>query len=241
MIPSIKSQEKYVDPKRVKIVYFTYLNKDRWRLIVPEQIRDLIKSGILSVTNHVYAVIVSEDESEVVEASNVVSELLLQANAKVSIITSYENKYEYLGIETLYKECKLDPDNIFLYFHSKGMVFHSENKRHDTELLLVQKMIYPWQKILNIFDANSNINKVCFGSAEGGFCWYNFFWVRGKYVAEKCKIPEISDDRYVYEEYIGKYCKDSSYQDCYSIVEDTISQYSSAEILSLTDSLLTRR
>lgn len=79
-------------------------------------------------------------------------------------------------------------------------------------------MVLGWQNIIKIFHDNPKVEKVCYGASPQGWCWYNFFWVRGRFL-RKCKPPKIDvQDRFEYEKYIGKMCGSTSYKDCYSVM-----------------------
>jgi hypothetical protein len=184
--------------KKINIVYFIYINKDRdWDYIVKSQLNDIKKSNILSVAN-LFIVVCDEN--------NIVNKLYFDnilENINYNIDFHNKNHFEYYGIKKLYDLAQNDPDKLYVYLHSKGMVFHNtESKRNKVEEYLTNNLLNNYKKIINIFEENENITKVASFPSTKGFAWFNFFYVRGSYL-KKCKEPIISNDRFYYESYLG--------------------------------------
>uniref|UniRef100_A0A6C0DRB2 Uncharacterized protein n=1 Tax=viral metagenome TaxID=1070528 RepID=A0A6C0DRB2_9ZZZZ len=219
---------KEVIEKKIKIIYYAYLNEERWRYIVLPQMVDLLNCGLLSNSD---LVVNLSGKSEVMEeAEREIRKILSNYNENVVFTYTYENLYEYPGILSLYEECNKNPEKIYLYFHSKGMFFYQNDERLLDEIIIFKLVITNWKNVINIFNNNNKINKVSFGCSKEGFCWYNFFWVRGEYIT-KCNRPKITDDRYYYESYIGEENENSTFLDCYNLVENNAKDYySSGEI-----------
>jgi hypothetical protein len=200
----------------IQIVYFVYLQPNSWRKIVGGQMRDLQSSGLLQKSHRPHIVMVGSKQ-DISDAIKLITGII--GDYKLTI--DHENHFEYLGIKTLYDEAQQqDPETLFLYFHSKGMVFqHDPNhERSLDEKTNFKQMVLGWRNIINIFHDNPKIEKVCYGASPQGWCWYNFFWVRGRFL-RKCKPPKIDvKDRFEYEKYIGKMCGPTSYKDCYSVM-----------------------
>ena len=191
-----------VHSKNIQIIYFTHLRKEKWKYIVIPQIQDLVDCGILLEANLVVAL--SGDEELIREAEIKIRDIVKSQLSYVKFTYNHENLYEYPGITALYDNALLYPEKIFIYFHSKGMWFGGdEPKRTILEKKLMENVITNnWKEIINIFNTRSDVSKVCFGSSNGGWCWFNFYWVRGKYIAN-CNKPEIRPNRYYYEGYLG--------------------------------------
>ena len=165
-------------------------------------------------------------EKAISSAKTEITNILSPVNTNIQFDYSYENTYEYPGIKKLYEKAIEDPRKIYLYFHSKGMVFHEgENKRNELETYLFKTVITNWKHIINIFIENPDKNKVSLGSPIEGFCWYNFFWIRGNYLKKNCSPPIISDNRYYYESYLAEACKNASYEDCYNLANNNDKPY----------------
>jgi hypothetical protein len=70
---------------------------------------------------------------------------------------------------------------------------------------LYDSVIVNWKHAIYIFDTKPDVSKICFGGASGGWCWFNFYWVRGSYL-KTCPPPIIQKeeaDRYYFEGYLG--------------------------------------
>ena len=200
----IRYQEKISlsDDKRIQIIYFSHLRKEKWKYIIIPQMNDLVNCGILSQANLLVAL--SGDRELVKVAERKIRDIIEPHLTFIQFTYTYENLYEYPGIKALYDSSLIEPEKIFIYFHSKGMWFGGDDKsRTRKEKTLMDNVITRnWVDILNVFDTNPDISKVCFGSSNGGWCWFNFYWVRGSYIS-KCNKPEIRPNRYYYEGYLG--------------------------------------
>lgn len=216
----------------IKVIYFAHLNPDRWKFIITGQMKDLQSSGLITHVEKMYIVLTGDDQ-QIKDAKVLITNIL---SIEPHFITSNENHHEYLGIKTLYEIAKESkPDTLLLYFHSKGMVFHQHlpfTERLFEERVLTKHIIKRWKYSLSIFKNQPHIQKVCYATSEDGRCWYNFFWVRSQFIIHKCKPPVLSSDRYDYELYIGGSC-DTTYKDCFNLVNHDKDFFSSYNISSL--------
>ena len=207
-------------PNDVFIVYFAFLNPDRWETIVTGQMIDLKDYGLLQEGAHLHIVLCSDNDKDLtLKCQSKILEILPN-HENIEFTLVYNNTFEYPGFDVLYRDALAHPDKIFLYFHSKGMVYYDTNQRLPLEKILTEKTIKNWRHVLDIFNKNASVSKVCFTPSDRGFCWYNFFWVRGTYL-NACSKPYISTDRYVYESYLGDQCKVVK-ADMYSLIDDKI-------------------
>jgi len=214
--------------KKIGVVYFAFLKEDRWRTIVLPQMHDLVNCKL--AVNADINIVLSGPEEEISSAKTEITNILSPVNTNIHFDYNYENTYEYPGIKKLYEKASEDPEKIYLYFHSKGMVFHEgENKRNKLESYLFETLITNWEYIIDIFQKNPDKNKVTLGCSMQGFCWFNFFWVRGNYLKNNCSPPIITDDRYYYESYISNNCENASYEDCYNIANNNEKPYYTQE------------
>ena len=109
--------------KRLSIVYFIYINHDKnWQYIVESQLNDIIESNILSIATLNIVVV---DEKEIIDKTYF--DNIIKKN-KYNIEFHNKNHFEYWGIKKLYELSQKEPDKIYLYLHSKGMVFNSEER-----------------------------------------------------------------------------------------------------------------
>jgi hypothetical protein len=215
---------KNIHIKNIQIIYYAFLKKEKWRNIVLPQMQDLVDCGVLSEADLLIAL--SGEKELMQEAEMEIRRIIDTDLVNLRFTYTEENLYEYPGIKALYEESIVHPEKIYLYFHSKGMFFHDyENGRHHAEMVLFDTVVKPWKNALEIFNKRPEINKVCYGCSEQGFCWYNFYWVRGEYVA-RLDAPIITEDRYYYESYIGEARKQGAgYKDCYNIISNSDKPY----------------
>ena len=216
--------EKDTSDKKIGVIYFAFLKEDRWRTIVLPQMHDLAQCGLAK--NADIDIVLSGTEKEITSAKSEITNILSPVNNNVHFDYSYENTYEYPGIKKLYNKAEENPEKIYLYFHSKGMVFYKgEPRRNNIEIYLFENLIKNWETIVDIFEKNPHKNKVSLGCSMEGVCWFNFFWVRGAYLKRNCSIPKIATDRFYYESYISTDCKNSSYKDCYNSADNNEKPY----------------
>lgn len=210
-----QDSENFVDNKKITIVYFAYLTP-RWKNIVLPQMKDLKSTGLLEVAN--LHVVMTGDPERTQEAKTEISDIL--RDYIISFRIERENRHEYPGIHELYRLALQNPTNIMLYFHAKGIwrdrYEGEDDGRVQEELVLFDRVIKPWKTYITILQTRPDINKVCLGASEGGWCWYNFYWVRASHVIQ-CGEPIVTDNRYYYEEYIGTASK--HFADVYNIVD----------------------
>lgn len=201
--------------KNIQIVYYAYLRKEKWRYIVLPQMQDLVDCEILSEADLLIAL--SGEKELMHEAEMEIRKIIDPHLTNIRFTYTEENLFEYPGIKALYEESTAHPQKIYLYFHSKGMSFHGDDPvRYSSEKKIFDTVVKNWKHAINVFNTMPHINKVCFGCSESGFCWYNFFWVRGSYIATLDKPIIITDNRYYYEGYIAG--TKPNHEDCYNII-----------------------
>lgn len=207
--------------KKITIVYYAFINpKSVWWNIIGGQLSQLKQTGIEEIAD--MYIHISGPQIHINSAINKIKPIL--PNSVISYSTI--NQYEYRGIHLIWSLAKKRPDHIYLYFHTKGMSHNSKN-RTPQEVKLFQSVIMPWNKILNIFKVNENINKIGLAAGIEGWMWFNFWWARGRYLKE-CEEPVITTDRYYYEGWLGKkikYFNKSNIHECYSLVDNKYSIY----------------
>ena len=180
-----------------KIVYFAYLVPNRWHWIVKEQLDALKNLDLYEMAANIYFNVISDD----VELEQL-KQLLKTDYPKIEIANHfYENVYEYAGIKNVYDISSEQEDNtIILYFHSKGMKSYEDDDRRK----LFSKTISNYTDAIEAFQNDKEIDIVCAIPNHNGFAYYNFFWIRSSYVKKWLPEPVISDDRFMWEIYIGK-------------------------------------
>lgn len=202
--------ETFDDDIKLSVVYYAYLKPDRWRAIVPGQMKDLVACG-LADTAEIHVVLCG-DRAQCTEASALVASIL-GVPRTASITLHHHNRHEYPGIKKMHDLARAQPDRMYAYFHSKGMYFYEGiTGRLPLEKKLFDDVIGEWKKVRSIFAHNAGINKICAVTSDKGYCFFNFFWVRGTYLKDKCAPPILTSDRYYYERYISEACSDSPYE-----------------------------
>ena len=206
----------------LNIVYYIFINPDRdWKIIVNGQVRDLVISKVIYKKIYIHICCV---KPELIKECKKLIDNLLKENVIYS--ESYVNYYEYPGILLLHNLCKKEPESIFFYMHSKGMMFNNNYFiRSITEQPVLRSLLYNSKKAMEQFN-NKSINKVGLWVSERGFIWLNFFYIRGKYLDFE---PEINSNRFYYESYIGK----GDYTDCYSLVNESVCYHDQPHVVEL--------
>jgi hypothetical protein len=221
-----------IQESRICIVYFAYINPDPrkdWRSILNGQMDDLIRCGVLS---HSSLEIVLSATPELAQQAHTCLESILSSFTFKNFTIVHENHFEYEGIKRLHDLSQIYPNKIFLYFHSKGMVYYEDQHRVWLEQMLTKITLTKWRDVIFIFEQYSDINKI--GSYpsnhEGHGCiWFNFFWVRGSYI-KTCNKPGITDDRYYYEYWLG-YAGNKSLHDSYGLISRNKNKYSKCDVV----------
>jgi len=180
---------------KVKIVYFAYLIPNKWENIVIEQLDSLKKLKLYDEAIDIYMSVISND----IEL-NELQILLKTKYNKVKIYNVYQdNYYEYPGLQTIYKLAEDDDDTLLLYFHSKGMT----SNQHETRQYLFKYTIENYQNYITEFEKNKYLDTAGAIPHINGFIYFNFFWARSSYIRNYCSRPEISENRYIWEVWIG--------------------------------------
>ena len=204
--------------KPIYIVYFCFLNKEKcWMSMIHDQLNDVKNTGILNSSNF-HAVIYGE-HNDIIKAHTMMETLICQ---KIQITPVYTNRYEFPAIIKIRELAIENPDKIFIYFHSKGMVNHnSSTYRTHLERKLTLSTFLNWDETLYKFNTNPNIQKAGLMPSPDGLIWFNFWWARGLYIAS-CEPIIESDDRFACEVWLGL-SGSNTYNDCYSLIDKKIS------------------
>jgi len=179
----------------IKIVYFAYLIPDKWSEIVKEQLDSLKKLSLYNDAANIYMTVISDNTE--LEKLKI---LLKESYSKVEIKNVFNNNlYEYPGLKTIYQIAEDDDDTILLYFHSKGMT----SNQHETRQYLFKYTIENYMTYVNEFKNNKYLEVAGAIPHINGFIFFNFFLSRSSYIRNYCSRPEISDNRYIWEVWIG--------------------------------------
>jgi hypothetical protein len=180
---------------KIKIVYFAYLIPDKWLPIVEEQLDSLKSLELYNESSNIYMTVISDDNQ-----LTTLKELLANKYSKVEIKNVFQdNVYEYPGLKTIYQIAEDDDDTLLIYFHSKGMT----SNQHETRQYLFKYTFENYKDYLKEFENNKHLEVAGAIPHENGFIFFNFFWARSSYVRNYCEKPIVSDNRYIWEVWIG--------------------------------------
>lgn len=214
----IDSDVIHMNPKPIYILYFCFLNRNKnWMQMIHDQLADVKNSGIF-LKSKFHAVIYGHPE-DIIKAQSMMENLIVQ---KIDITPIYTNRYEFPGIIKIRELAVQNPDKIFIYFHSKGMVNNNFGTyRTMLERKLTLSTFLNWDETLYKFNTNPNIQKAGLMPAETGHVWFNFWWARGSHLAS-CKPIVENDDRFGCEDWLGS-SGSKTWKDSYSIIHKNIS------------------
>jgi len=124
-----------------------------------------------------------------------------------------QNEFEYQGILKVWILSQMynNKNDIFLYFHSKGMSRHPcyAYNKHDNYNVILRDINY----IKEIFDIFPTIDKVGYFSGGIGWIWYNFWYARGSYLF--ClERPIRTERRYYYEDWLARIVQSEEDKQC---------------------------
>ena len=180
---------------KIKIVYFAYLITDKWLPIVEEQLDSLKSLELYNESSNIYMTVISDDNQ-----LTILKNLLADKYSKVEIKNVFQdNVYEYPGLKTIYQIADDDDATLLIYFHSKGMT----SNQHETRQYLFKYTFENYKDYLKEFENNKHLEVAGAIPHENGFIFFNFFWARSSYVRNYCEKPIVSDNRYIWEVWIG--------------------------------------
>ena len=180
---------------KIKIVYFAYLLPNKWEPIVEEQLDSLKQLKLYEEADKIYISLISDD----IELEKL-KKLINEKYSKIEIKNVFnENVYEYPGLKTIYEIACDKDDEYLLYFHSKGMTSNTGTERK----FLFKNTIENYKEYIDEFEKNKDIDIGCAFPHDCGFAYINFFWARSSYIINYCNRPEITNDRYIWEIWIG--------------------------------------
>ena len=180
---------------KIKIVYFAYLIPDKWLPIVEEQLDSLKSLELYNESSNIYMTVISDDNQ-----LTILKKLLADKYSKVEINNVFQdNVYEYPGLKTIYQIAEDDDDTLLIYFHSKGMT----SNQHETRKYLFKYTFENYKDYVKEFEYNKHLEVAGAIPHENGFIFFNFFWARSSYVRNYCEKPIVSDNRYIWEVWIG--------------------------------------
>lgn len=179
---------------KIKIVYFLFLKEGRWEDILEEQLGNLKKLELYDLAESIFLSPCGNH--------NEFSKLIDKINKnypKIEIINySEQNVFEYPGIKTIYEVS--EKNSLILYFHSKGIFSGSEKETNNQIRKMLFKLIVEnYKSHIEEFLNNQELSVSTLYPSPEGTTWYNFFWVRGDFVKNYMKKPEIQKNRFFWE------------------------------------------
>ena len=208
--------------KPIVFLYYIFLHpKKDWRIILRGQLNDIIRTRIIKKS--IFHSVLTGNKSDIDEAKTIIKTIL---NINFDTTEIYENQFEFPAIIKIRELALVHPDKIFIYMHSKGMVFNNDSSnRISIEKVLTNNTLLDWETTLNIFELFPNIQKAALAPSTEGFAWFNFWWARGSYLVS-CKQLELPiklqfNDRWQCESWLGR-SGSNTWEDCYSIIHKKI-------------------
>jgi hypothetical protein len=136
----------------------------------------------------------------------------------LQVFQTSDNAYEFFAIRWLWELSCSHPDDIYLYFHSKGASYAGGNpqyigNRSRDEVILSRQHLRPWRSILAIF---ASTDQPTISWTGGKMNWYNFFWARGQHLRHLMK-PVRTTNRYWYEMWNGRMLKGTQCDGSYDL------------------------
>lgn len=174
------TRSAYVDSassNQIIIVYyaFIHLKNPNWRYLVSAQLEELIE---INESNkcEIHAVFSSVNRTVFKEAVEIAKSMLPEIDVHIKV----GNYFEYPGIHKVWELAQNNSrrNDYFLYFHSKGMVYHdfsSKLLRIGYNVALTKAVILQWKLVLNYFGTRAEVDKVGYISSCKGFVWFNFW------------------------------------------------------------------
>ncbi|MFT4060941.1 MAG: hypothetical protein QM642_01140 [Edaphocola sp.] len=214
-------------PYDISIVYNVYIDdKTNWRSVVSSQLYDLKSFGLLDEANLYVCLTYGGDIQKVAE--------LIQdiCDGKAIIAHSKDNTFEYPGISLLYELAASNPEKLFFYLHTKGMSTHTIDRTR-FNWVLTNLTFGRWRYFIQYF-STLGVNKIGLfpardGQRNGGWVWFNFFMVTGKYLLGREK-PVLTKDRYYYESWLGIQNSDFVPDDNFSIFSESVKTFEQPEV-----------
>ncbi len=183
-------------------MYFAWINPEKdYECIIAGQMKDLLASGIMSVSK-LYVQVCCEN-NELVDSVQAIFRKVL-GNTNYEIEVHGENLFEYYGINKLHSLAVSEPSKYYFYFHSKGMFnYNNTRSRNRYELTLTRGTISNWKKAIEVFKSDDAIMKIGLFPArqhKNNYIWFNFWYARGTFLAT-CEKPKKSGitGRFYYE------------------------------------------
>jgi hypothetical protein len=204
---------------RLFVVYFIncYVNHNYF---------DWLKNQLIYVENLEAKIYIMATISKTEENNLKKSVIMLFPNEKITIECNSDNEYEYPGILKVWEigQQNYRSNDIILYFHSKGVTHFPEYKYNKNDNYNI--ILKDYNKIKHIFTKYDNIDKIGYSCGGIGWCWYNFWYVRGSYIKQVEK-PIKTTRRHYYEDWLFRKVKTEEelycdYERPYSYYENTL-------------------
>lgn len=192
------------DEKKIIIVYNVFVAPNsNWRSIICGQLYELKSYGLL---NEAELHVTITDPRGIGEIDAIIREI---CGDKVFIHHFDQNRFEYWGIDLVWRLAQQYPDAKIAYFHTKGISYGSAD-RNVEERWLTRDLFRRWRRSLQAFE-DPAVNKIgafpapnfhTEDSPWGGWIWFNFWWARASYLIG-CGQPPVTGDRHYYESWLG--------------------------------------
>ena len=187
------------DPK-VTIVYFCNINPMReWRKLIVPQLRDIWE---LRPRRSQIVMVISGKDGLPEEARSTILEDLPGVSVDVRLSPEF-GEYEYPGVAHL-RELALAgaAEDLYVYLHSKGMYSGAPGvSRTRQNERLTRALLHDSDATAARMMAPEITRSMTFPSYLG-WAWFNFFWIKGGYLASCDPVERHPENRYYFESYI---------------------------------------
>jgi hypothetical protein len=196
------------DGPEVHLIYFCNLglpNTKRLVSLVKGQLGDVIGSKFLLSPSHFLYLhfVLSAPKAIGVVNAEILRPLGVENHPQVVVRMSYENLFEYPGIEWVYSLAVKHPRSIIGYFHSKGASHKGVKGRHCQEVQLTRKVTCQWDRAVNMFQILPRIKICAATTSKHGLGWYNFWWARASHLAAQPEPVALPPRKWHWECWIG--------------------------------------
>ena len=116
-----------------------------------------------------------------------------------------ENLYEWPALHRLWRLACMSPSHLLLYFHNKGATrdLYPDTRRALSEMALFKEVVASWRAVRSLFALlHPVVQHAGIAPAEGGWEWFNFFWVMGNHAMKNVQ-PIVNTRRHYYESWLA--------------------------------------
>ena len=187
-------------PPRLVVFYFVngYINVDQYTPLFDRQFAHLRQCGLYDACAELHCVASLPPSEERRFAAFVETRY-----PKCRLRVTADNVHEYPGIHAVWAHAQEGmEEDIYLYFHSKGITRAVPGKRDATEKRVFDAVIAPFRSVVAWLRALPDVSKAGASAGKEGHVWHNVWWAKRAYLRGQVE-PVLTQDRYYYEHWLG--------------------------------------